>query len=120
MLPESGGPVVLSLAGGGHVLDCRAEGYHAGMQAALAAEGGALRCGSDGDDLALQVKAPGGGPALTVATIAVDGGRAALRWTGSASEMDCGSADRFQALRASSCRGAGLRLEAVTLRRTWP
>ncbi len=117
---ESGAPVVLSLAGGGHVLDCRAERYHAGMQAALAAGAATLRCAPDGDGLVLQVTTAMAGPALTIATVGEARGRALLRWVDTDATMDCGAPERFLRVREAACSGAPLRLDGGTLRRTWP
>lgn len=122
-LPEDRGRnVAVSLSGGGHVLDCRAETYHPAMQTAVGAAGAMFRCSADGEGLVLMAQSERmDAPPVSVATISdKDDGAVKLQWGEGVNTMVCAPASSFKALRDAAC-GANdeLALTGSAIRRTW-
>ncbi len=119
-MPISTDALVLSLAAGDRVLDCRAGAYHPQMQAALAATHASLECAEDEEGLVLSVRPMVDAPPISVAKVNAHAKAVTLSWTDGDLTMDCRTLDSYEDLLAVTCTGPGVALEAVTLRRVWP
>jgi len=119
-VPQSDDAMVLSLAAGGNVLDCRAAAYHPQMQAALAAREASLDCAGDGKGLALQVRPMADGPRISIASVRKNDLGVTLSWTDAAQTMACRPLGAYEDLIARACSGEGVALEGATIRRLWP
>jgi hypothetical protein len=90
------------------------------MQSALGARVASLECAESTEGLVLQVRPTVDGPPLSIATVQALEHGVALAWTDTDQSMACSTSSSYEDLRALACGGAGVDLEAVTIRRLWP